>query len=203
MALLCLQDDGDDSGEWIRIRTSKTLIGRTEGDLRIPHDAMISGRHAELTRALDRGRYRWSLTDLESSNGTFARISRAVLHHNQELLLGSRRYRFNAAPQGAALAQVPDQAEGSEPQATRGWQGVKPTDLIPSLVEITPQGEGQRYFLQQPDNFIGRQAGTCSVVIADDPLLCPCHARLMRDPKGAGSCKTTSRSMESGSGSTN
>jgi pSer/pThr/pTyr-binding forkhead associated (FHA) protein len=183
MALLCILDDGRDDGEWVRLRSDKVIIGRTEGDIVIPHDSMMSGRHAELTRQLDQGRYRWHLTDLQSTNGTYIRVNNGIVKHRQELLIGSRHYRFDAAPQGAALAAepaVPEESKGT----TRGWQSVAPADLVPSLVELTPQGEGQRFFLTKSDNTIGRNATTCAVVIANDPLVSPQHARFHRDAKG-------------------
>src|SRR5262245_8973242 len=40
MALLCILDDGKADGEWVRLRGDRCLIGRTEGDVRIPHDGM-------------------------------------------------------------------------------------------------------------------------------------------------------------------
>jgi FHA domain len=60
-----------------------------------------SARRRRRTGRLDRrsaGRFRWHLTDLQSTNGTFVRIGNALLRHQQELLIGSRRYRFDAAP---------------------------------------------------------------------------------------------------------
>ena len=182
MALLCLLDDGRDDGEWIRLRADRTVIGRTEGDVRIPHDAMISGRHAELSRHLDQGRYRWVLVDLQSTNGTYVRVGGAILKHNQELLIGSRRYRFDAALQGIADAEAPEADDGG-PQGTRGWKSLAPADLVPSLVELTPQGEGQRFFLNKAENVVGRDP-SCAVVLANDPLVSPKHARILRDAKG-------------------
>src|SRR4051812_34295447 len=38
MAVLTVIDDGDESGEPVRLRASTFLIGRIEGDLVIPHD---------------------------------------------------------------------------------------------------------------------------------------------------------------------
>ena len=52
------------------------MIGRTEGDVLIPHDDMISGQHAELTRRQEPGRCRWHLADLNSRNGTYVRVGR-------------------------------------------------------------------------------------------------------------------------------
>ena len=41
--------------EWLRLRGDRVVIGRSEGDVLIPHDAMISGRHAELSRRVEGG----------------------------------------------------------------------------------------------------------------------------------------------------
>src|SRR5439155_19569987 len=53
MALLCILDDGSDEGEIVRLRADKYTLGRIEGDITIPHDALISARHAELFRHVD------------------------------------------------------------------------------------------------------------------------------------------------------
>src|SRR5262249_61662481 len=91
MALLCIMDDGRDDGEWIRIRTPNFVIGRTEGDLVIPHDSMMSSRHTAISRVQEKDRYRWYLNDLQSTNGTYLKIASTILKHGQELLIGSRR----------------------------------------------------------------------------------------------------------------
>jgi pSer/pThr/pTyr-binding forkhead associated (FHA) protein len=177
LALLCVLDDGREDGEWVRIRTPNFVIGRNEGDLLIPHDTMMSGRHASLSRTFDQNRHRWTLTDLQSTNGTYLKVASVHLKDRQELLIGSRRLRFNAAPQG-----VPNPAEPAPPPETRGWQTVAPEDLVPSLTEVTTQGDGQRYPLTGADNWIGREAG-CAVLLAHDPLVNARHARVYRDAR--------------------
>ena len=77
LAVLTVFDDGADGGETIRIRQDQFVIGRTEGDLLIAHDAQMSGRHAELRRKLHKDRHRWVLSDLGSTNGTFVRVGHA------------------------------------------------------------------------------------------------------------------------------
>jgi len=184
MALLCILDDGDrDDGEWVRLRSDRVVIGRVEGDIVIPHDTMMSGRHAELTRQLENGRFRWYLTDLQSTNGTYIRVGNAHLKHNQEMLIGSRCYRFDAAPQGAALADATE-SEDEQPVSTRGWQSLSAADLIPALIELTPKGEGQRHLLTRADNWIGRNPTTCSVVLGNDPFVSPQHVRIHKDSRG-------------------
>jgi pSer/pThr/pTyr-binding forkhead associated (FHA) protein len=178
MAMLCLLDDGRQEGEWVRLRRDVTVIGRSEGEIVIPHETEMSGRHLAITRQTDKDRYRWFLNDLDTRNGSFARVSKSILRQGQEMLLGGKRYRFNAA--NVAAAKAPE----AGPQATRAFQSVQATDLIPSLVEITPQGDGQRMFLNQQENWIGRDASLCSVVLANDMLVSPRHAKIYRDAKG-------------------
>ncbi len=181
MALLCILDDGRHDGEWLRLRGDRVVIGRSEGDVVIPHDSMISGRHAELSRRMEGGRARWYLTDLQSMNGTHVRIGRALLKHNQELLMGSGRYRFAEAFQGVPPAEP---AEGEPTRGTRGWQSAAPAHVLPVLVEWTLRGEGQRFLLDRQESWIGRDASTCTVVREHDALLSPRHARICREPNG-------------------
>jgi len=181
MAILTLLDDGRRiRGEEIRLRADRTVIGRTTGEVLIPHDAGISGKHAEIVRKRENGHYRWSLRDLGSRNGTFVRVSRARLSHNQELLIGGTRYRFDAAPQGAPPAAGEESSDPARDE-TRPWQTVSEAELsklIPSLVELTPQGEGQRFLLENPENVIGSRPHESDVVIPEDPFISPAHCRI-------------------------
>lgn len=170
VACLCILDDGSkDQGEWLRVRHERLVIGRSEGDVLIPHDAMMSSRHAELTRQVRGDKCPWYLTDLDSTNGTFVRVSDSVLRHRQELFIGGRRYRLEA-PVAAERAHA---ARGA---GTRPWQNAPAATAC--LVEVTPQGDGQRYALDEADNWIGRDRQSCNVVIAEDLLVSPRHARL-------------------------
>lgn len=165
MALLTVLFDGREEGDIVALRTDRTLIGRTEGEVIIPHDGMVSSRHAEITRLFDKGRWRWFLTDLGSTNGTFVRVTTVQLKHEQEFLLGARRYRFDAPSQTGPAA---------------GKQG----DHFPSVVELKTTTTGQRYFLEQEEHWIGSEPGQASIVIADDPMVSPNHARIIKDTKG-------------------
>jgi hypothetical protein len=97
IALLTVLDDGKSEGELVRLRSDRFIIGRSEGDFLIPHDRQISARHIEITRQRVGEKYRWVLTDLQSSNGLFIRVSRTILSDRTELLVGKGRYRFEAA----------------------------------------------------------------------------------------------------------
>jgi pSer/pThr/pTyr-binding forkhead associated (FHA) protein len=180
MALLCVADDGDDAGEVIRVRGGSFVIGRVEGDLVIPHDGGISGRHAEISRRVENGKATWFLKDLQSTNGTFVRASTVVLHHDQELLIGGRRLRFDALPPSAG---TPPDAE-VRPDATRKWEALPPTgqaSTTPSaLVEVSRGGESRRFSLTGREHWLGRDPRRCSIVV-DDPMVDPRHARVYRD----------------------
>ena len=73
MAVLWIFDDGGRTSEQVRIRGGNFVIGRTEGDLKIGHDVMLSSKHAEIVRVQQDGGWRWHLYDLNSSNGTLRR----------------------------------------------------------------------------------------------------------------------------------
>ncbi len=183
MALLTVYDDGEDEGEVLRIRGDRFAIGRVEGDLILSFDSGISGRHAEITRRQDDGPARWVLRDLGSTNGTFIRASTGLLKPGQELLLGSRRFRFDAATPRAVDAPI--EAETGR-ATTQKWQVLTPGPAFgpepPTLVELTPTGEGPRHRLDQPETWIGRDASRCSIVV-DDPMMSPRHAKIVRNDR--------------------
>src|SRR5262249_26227036 len=136
-ALLCVLDDGRTDGEWVRLRADVTVIGRTEGHVRIPHDGLVSARHAEIVRQRGANGYRWLLGDLQSTNGTFAGVGSISLRNENEFILGSGRFRFEAGPPPAPAIDPP----GLPPQSTQPWAGAVPVrSLVPSLVELSPAG---------------------------------------------------------------
>ena len=166
MAVLCAFDDDQESGEIVRIRVPAFVIGRSDGGLIIPHDAGISGRHAEIGRRLAGDRYRWYLRDLGSTNGTFARVARAVLREDQEFLIGGTRFRFESGREGEPPARsFPEvEAAGSRDGRPRP-SGRRREHMTPVLVEIRPDGEPRRFVLSQGETWIGRDAAACRIVI--------------------------------------
>ena len=120
IALLTVFDDGKNEGEVIRIRDQKFVIGRTEGDLKIPHRRPDLARHVEITLQAIGGIHRWVVTDLQSTHGMFVRVSRTVLNDRSEFLVGNGRYRFET-PQGMAEATIDEGAEPAGFGQTRGW----------------------------------------------------------------------------------
>ena len=93
MALLHVIDDGCDEGETIRLRGDRLSIGRSEGDVLIPHDISMAPSHARIDRIPEGG---WLLTDLQSGDdrGTFVRVLTAKLRHGSVLQVGMTRLRF-------------------------------------------------------------------------------------------------------------
>ncbi|QDV32586.1 FHA domain-containing protein [Tautonia plasticadhaerens] len=180
IALLRVLDDGDQEGQDLRIRSSPFVIGRSEGDLLIPHDPGISGRHVELSRAFEDGAHRWLLRDLQSTNGTFVRVSHSQLRDDQELLIGGIRLRFSTAVPGASTAST----AADRPGATRKWDAPgRPPASVAAMVVLTPGGDGPRLPISGDEAWIGRDPSACSVVL-DDPMVSPRHARVARDARG-------------------
>ena len=181
MALLYVLDDGEDTGEIVRIRPSSFVIGRVDGNLLIPHDGGISGRHAEISRRLENGEHCWYLKDLQSTNGTFVRSSTVILSHEQEVLIGSRRFRFEVP----ALPEQPTAAESAS-KAPRKWESLAGSagtaGLAPALVDISPGRPPRRFPLREQEHWLGREAKECSIVV-DDPMVDRRHARVYRDEK--------------------
>ena len=150
----------------------------------IPHDAGISGRHAEIGRRVADDRYRWYLRDLASTNGTFVRTLRAVLLDGQEFLIGGMRFRFD-------LDECQDEPGGSprkrrSPSLVRGrpLRNAESSDpATPSLVEIGPSGEETDHRLSDPETWIGSDAEQCGIVV-DQPYVSPRHALVKNTRRG-------------------
>jgi pSer/pThr/pTyr-binding forkhead associated (FHA) protein len=120
MALVHVIDDGRDGGEVVRMRGDRLLIGRVEGDILVPHDICMSPSHAAIERLDDGG---WILRDLESSTGTFARVTSARLAAGTVIQIGRTRLRFEEA--GLTTGWLVERAAGRRhecraPQATIG-----------------------------------------------------------------------------------
>jgi pSer/pThr/pTyr-binding forkhead associated (FHA) protein len=180
--ILTVCDDGEEDGESIRIRKDCFAIGRTEGDLVLPNDAQISGRHAELRQALVRGKYRWSLNDLQSTNGTYVRVGQAILEHGQEFIIGCTRFRFEKQ---AATDSAGPKASSAAEQATRFWQAPAASGgQCAAIVELTDAGQGARFLLEGPENWVGKDTARCQIVMSKDPLVSPRHARIHRQDDG-------------------
>jgi pSer/pThr/pTyr-binding forkhead associated (FHA) protein len=186
--VLVVFDDGGDEGQTIRLRGDRFVIGRSEGDLLIPHDGQISGRHAELVRHQDEeAAWLWTLTDLNSTNGSFVRAGAALLKDGQEFLIGRTRYRLEA--NAGIFASGDTDLETPAPSATASARPTVPwisasAVSVPSIVELTSSGPGSRVSLVKPEYWIGSDRAACEIAPTDDPFVSPRHARVYRDSKG-------------------
>lgn len=181
LAVLTICDDGKIDGEQLRLRNDRTVIGRAEGDVRIPHDAMMSSRHAEIVREADQVGWRWTLDDLRSTNGTYVRVASAPLEHGTEFLVGSSVLRFEDATLNLPGATPP--AGGALSTKTQGWQTLAATDLKPSLIQVLKEGVGKRFFLDAAEQWIGRDANQ-AIALVDDVQVDARHAKVVKDAKG-------------------
>lgn len=177
---LTILDDGEQAiGQTLRLREEVTVIGRTEGDVRLPHDLLVSTRHAEIVRRGRPGSYRWMLRDLGSANGTFVACTRGPLRPDRLVMLGSRRYRFSPAAQ-------PVQAAATSGGTLMFHVAAAAVEAWPSLVEVgRPTGTAALDIpLRAESIVVGRRGGANDVAI-DDPLVAPRAARIFRDAAGA------------------
>jgi pSer/pThr/pTyr-binding forkhead associated (FHA) protein len=181
MLLLCLLDDGGQSGEWIRIRQKRVVIGRGEGEILISHDDAVSGKHVAVERGTSRDPNAWVVTDLKSTNGTFARIANATLPAGQEFLIGSQRFRFESVEEmqdnalsGAAELHV---------KSTRPWDavGAIKDDTRPALFALSDNGKPERRIALDPNGQVIGSDPSVAQIIVDDPFVSPRHARIVSD----------------------
>jgi hypothetical protein len=182
VALLTVCDDGRADGEVIRIRKERFVVGRTEGDFLLPHDGLVSARHVEIVRHQVSDGWRFTVADLQTTNGLFVRISRTVLIGGAEFLVGRGRYRFESPE-----TQTPVDAERHpEPGTgqTRPWGTDNARSRPPVLVELHAGGSAARFPLVANEHWIGRDP-SCTVCRADDPFVEARHVRLSRAVGGA------------------
>lgn len=197
MLVICVLDDDGTDGEYIRVRGDSFVIGRTEGDLCIPHELSMSSRHLEFARVSESGEVFWRVRDLDTSNGTFARVERARLTHGQHLLLGRHRFRLDALGQGAAVHEpnadmqetrqgepAPRDEDPAPPRrATQSWNLLSFAAMGAALVRLGPKGLEERFSLESEEQWIGSDGRACRIAIPGDPWLDPKHARLYRESR--------------------
>lgn len=177
LLLVCIVDEGSEGGEWRRVRGDQAVIGRAEGEIVIPHDPGISGRHAELRRVPHNGRFRWFLRDLKSTNGTFVRAASAILDDQQEFLVGTTRFRLELT---AARASTTDAL-----RSTSHWGAMdkRTSPLAPTLIELHSKEPDRRHSLNKKEVWLGSDPD-CKIVVAGDPFVSRRHARLIYNRKG-------------------
>jgi hypothetical protein len=184
VAVLTVFDDGKTDGEVIRIRDHRFTIGRTEGDLCIPFDGRISGRHLEITHQVVGGLHRWVVTDLQSTHGMYVRVSRTVLADKAEFLVGNGRYRFDS-PQADVGPTVAHGADEGGFNQTHGLDDGASPFRPPAVTELIGSEIGNRMLLIKNEYWIGSDP-SCPICRPDDPFCEPRHVRLYRGGSSGG-----------------
>ena len=186
-ARLTILDDGEAAdGETIRLRDQTTLIGRFEGKITLPHDPLVSARHAEIVRDGDKPPYRWLLRDLQSTNGTFVQCTKTILRPGRILILGSRRFTLQQPQKQSQssihMASTPGSGTGT--LLFEDAQHALPRDEAwPSLVETTTSDARLEFPLQRPSLAVGLP-GYGNDIELNDPTIAHHHARIFRDAHG-------------------
>ncbi|MDC0936661.1 FHA domain-containing protein [Pirellulales bacterium] len=157
VALLRVLDDDQRDSEAYRLRDDLTVIGRTQGQVKIPHDLQISARHAGVSREKQNGSYQWILRDLESRNGVFVRTEKVRLMHQDLLLIANRLVRFTEIDQSKSC-QLQEIHDGE----LTGTQILEP---------------GREYW-------IGRNREQCIDLLSGAQQLNAQHARIVCDELG-------------------
>lgn len=173
--LVTILDDGTaTTGETVRIREPVCLIGRTEGTIKIPHDPLVSARHAELVRQGLEQPYTWHLRDVGSTNGTFVCCKKAPLRPDRIIILGSRRFRPHLPGVGPESLAAGHTLPLSAAAGLSGW---------PMLVETTMPVNPVCIRLVGSRLSVGRP-GFGNQIELDDPLLANVHAVITQTEDG-------------------
>ena len=182
MAILQVFDDGRESCESVRLRSSLTSIGRSDCDVCIPHDAQISLKHLFVKRKEKGGKSQWTIEDVsDKAMGLFVRVRRARLRHQSEFLIGAQRIVFNAAMNPAE--------EGKSALTTRLNRGSIPGESTDTesvscaSLSVLSNPRLPKLWLLGNDYWIGRNAA-CALNIAEDPFVAPQHVRITRQEDG-------------------
>lgn len=182
IASLIVCDDGTEKGESIRIRSEKFVIGRTEGDLQLPHDEMVSSRHVAIIRQATGGNPQIAVTDLASRNGLFVRVSKAPLLDNAEVLIGSGLFRMEIAPGNSSSDSGALDSSDEKPFVTRAMEG-QHSEGTAVLCEVVASGAASRFRLEDKRYLIGRDE-ECDICQKEDEFLAAKHALLTRSGRG-------------------
>jgi pSer/pThr/pTyr-binding forkhead associated (FHA) protein len=173
-------DDGSlEDGEVVHVRSDRIVIGRSKGDLLIPHDVAMSASHAEIARVDVGGKHAWVVRDLDSSNGTLVRCRAVTLRTGMTLLIGSKRYRFDVPT--SSVSPSSDASPDHKTALVDDLTSVR-ADSLPALIETTPTGDKtpRRHPFRSLRLAIGRP-GFGNDIELDDLCVAKVHAIVTRD----------------------
>jgi len=182
MAIITVLYDGLDEGDRNVVQNESCVVGRSDADINIPHDPLLSSQHFKLYLP-DKSGTRWRICDLKSTNGTFARIADALLVDEMEFLVGNHRYRFLDVDNTVASKVEPAPVRNT----TQAWQLPGNDDLearMPAVVNVTPTGTGERLPITGNEVYVGTDTRQCGIAVEDDQFVNSLHARIYRDEHG-------------------
>ena len=183
-ARLTILDDGEAAdGETIWLRDQTTLIGRFEGKITLPHDPLVSTRHAEIAREGDKPPHRWLLRDLQSTNGTFVQCTKTILRPGRVLILGSRRFTLMQPQKPTQSSMQMASTPGLETGTLLFENALPLNEAWPSLVETTTSDARLEFPLRRPSLAVGLP-GYENDIELNDPTIAHHHARIFRDSHG-------------------
>ena len=187
IASLYIFDDGQESGETVRVRTSEITIGKN-ADISIPHDDGISDAHVTIRRRETGTGYVWLIKDHERTTGLFVRMRKATLNDGTMFLAGSDYYLYS---------QCVDTPNGKSDVANRLAAGSIPGPSVfdsdiayPSIKRFS---DSKKIWLIDGEYWIGRDSAN-ALSSPHDPFLGARHVLVN---------KPTSRWMASSFGITN
>jgi pSer/pThr/pTyr-binding forkhead associated (FHA) protein len=161
----------DSPGKTTRI-VKETFIGRGTCDLSYPNDALLSQRHASLSKREGK----LVLKDLASQNGTFVRQrADSELAPGDVFVLGRELFRF--------VTQRMDENSPSVMGTVvmAGAPKLQPGPITAKLEHIQLSGEViKEYSLEKPETTIGRTTG--DLIFSEDPYMSGTHARIVAQP---------------------
>lgn len=184
-SFLVVRPDGS-HGEERPLDKPVVTLGRLDGDILFPEDALVSRRHARFT-VTDDG---LSVEDLNSANGIFWRLNKPhKLRHGDIILMGRQMFRFmcptatgSRAPGTGPESRGAGTSAGSPAGIPQSGTGAAPRrreadKVVAELIRLLPGGvEENHYPLVTGENILGRTRGTIS--FPDDPFLSGQHCSI-------------------------
>ena len=164
-SLLVVRPDGS-HGEARALDKPTVILGRVEGDILFPEDALVSRRHARFNVTGDS----LSVEDMNSANGIFWRLNKPhKLRNGDIILMGRQMFRFVFAGQPKGVATVTP----GKPAPGKSGADMGPAELI----RLLPGGVEENHFLLKfEENILGRTRGTIS--FPEDPFLSGQHCSI-------------------------
>lgn len=178
--LTVIDDQCVETGELIRVRKDTLSIGRCEGDLVFPGEAMMSSSHAKLSlQEVQADHWAWVLEDLNSRHGVFLKLPEFELRPGNEFVVGGTKLRLHGNTPALRvsgrplLAYEPYLADAATISGETVFE-VCTYSVTHSHAEIQLPAKGLK---------LGRLVSGPGLIVSD-PFLEPHHATVLRNGDG-------------------